>query len=374
MIMGADRTILLISDRPGGNPELARKLGSVFSCRTISLQDDDRAVANVAAIVVDVGFQDPAGIERLRRILSHRRGSDAPIVAILRNKSRLAQVQAVALGATSIVDADASIVAAVVRALGLAIPPADLAARMSPEQNVEQAKLMFTEMFDAAMRGGPIRAADVEHGTASVVAAISQAGIRKWLEVVWSYHDATYQHCMLVTGLAAEFAAGLKFSPTDRHHVSKGALLHDIGKAKIPLAILNKPGALTAEETATMRTHPVVGYELLRQQGDCEPEILEVVLRHHEFLDGSGYPDGRSGSRIPDLVRLVTICDIYAALVERRSYKRPMEPIQAFKIIESMEGKLEGVLVRAFAPVAERSSIAVAHDHSAGAQPMASAQ
>ena len=109
-----------------------------------------------------------------------------------------------------------------------------------------------------------------------------------------------------------------------------------------------------------MRTHPAMGYELLRAQGDYEPEMLDVVLRHHELLDGSGYPDGLSGSQIGDLVRLITICDIYAALIERRPYKQPMPPSRAFEILQDMGNKLEAPLVRAFTRVAESSAAPVA--------------
>ena len=117
-----------------------------------------------------------------------------------------------------------------------------------------------------------------------------------------------------------------------------------------------------------MRTHARIGYELLREQGGYEPELLEVVLRHHELLDGSGYPDGLIGSQINDLVRLVTICDIYAALIERRPYRQVMEPAQAFKILQEMEGKLEGALVRAFAQVVVKSAAQGSHDRSNLAQ------
>ena len=133
-------------------------------------------------------------------------------------------------------------------------------------------------------------------------------------------------------------------------------MLHDVGKAKIPLAILNKPGRLTDEELSVMRTHAAAGYELLRQQGQYGADVLEVVLRHHELLDGSGYPDGLAGPQINDLVRLVTICDIYAALIERRPYKPPMPPARAFNILQEMGQKLEGALVHAFAWVAESSA------------------
>jgi putative nucleotidyltransferase with HDIG domain len=194
------------------------------------------------------------------------------------------------------------------------------------------------------------------------MAAIAEGGIRHWLDVVWTYDEATYQHCLLVTGLAAAFAAGLQFAKNDQENVTRAALLHDLGKAKIPLAILNKSGTLTSEEITIMRTHARIGHELLRGQGEYEPEILEVVLRHHELLDGSGYPDGLVGPQINDLVRLVTICDVYAALIERRRYKQAMEPAAAFKILKEMEGKLEGALVRAFSQVAESAAAPVSHD------------
>ncbi len=202
----------------------------------------------------------------------------------------------------------------------------------------------------------------VDDTTESVMGAVAEGGIRQWLDVVWTYDEATYQHCLLVTGLAAEFAASLQFATNDQKHVIRAALLHDLGKAKIPLAILNKPGALTSEEVATMRTHTRIGYELLRGQGEYDPELLEVVLRHHELLDGSGYPDGLAGPQINDLVRLVTICDIYGALIERRPYKPATEPVRAFKLLQEMEGKLEGALVRAFAQVAERSAAPASPD------------
>lgn len=200
--------------------------------------------------------------------------------------------------------------------------------------------------------------------TTSVMAAIADGGIRQWLEVVWTYDDFTYQHCLLVTGLAAAFAADLGFTKNDQQHLIKGALLHDLGKAKVPLAILNKPGPLTSKEVAVMRTHVTVGHELLSEQGDYPPELLDVVLRHHELLDGSGYPDGLEGSQISDLVRLVTICDIYAALIERRPYRHFMQPAQAFQTLQEMEGKLEAALVRAFAQIAEKSALPISH-HSA---------
>jgi putative nucleotidyltransferase with HDIG domain len=363
--MSCDRAILLISDRPDRSRELARRLGGFYACRIAGLYEQQTTAEPVAAVVTDVGFRDPADIERLRHLLSQPRALAVPIVAILRDNSHLERVQAVAVGAAFLFPADASvsdISAALAPAIRSTISSVVPAASLAPAQNIEQARLHFGTIFNAAARGESVSRTSVENATASVMTAIAEGGIRQWLEVVWTYDEITYQHCLLVTGLAAEFSASLQFASNDQKHVTRAALLHDLGKAKIPLAILNKPGALTGEEVAIMRAHARIGYELLREQSGYEPEILEVVLRHHELLDGSGYPDGLAGPQISDLVRLVTICDVYAALIERRSYKQAMEPAPAFKILQEMEGKLEGALVRAFAQVAERSAAPVSRD------------
>jgi putative nucleotidyltransferase with HDIG domain len=317
--MSSDRAIVLISDRPDRSRELADRLGGLCTCRTIGLHEEESTAEPVAAVITDVDFSCLAVVERLRHLLSKPRALAAAIVAVLRHDNYLAP-------------------------------------GMASVQNVDQAGRQFGTIFAAVARGEPVSRVGVDEATALVIAAVAEVGIREWLEVVWSYNDATYQHCLLVTGLATEFATSLRLTSNDQKRLVTGALLHDLGKAKIPIAILNKPGTLTSEEASIMRSHARIGYELLQRQGDCEPELLEVVLRHHELLDGSGYPDGLAGAQIQDLVRLVSICDIYAALIERRSYKQPIEPPRAFKILQEMEGKLEGALVRVFGQVAEKSA------------------
>ena len=133
-------------------------------------------------------------------------------------------------------------------------------------------------------------------------------------------------------------------NPVDR--VELGA--HEL----IPLAILDKPDGLTEEERSTVRTHPRRGYEALVAQGGFPAEMLDVVLHHHEFLDGTGYPDALSGKEISDIVRLTTIVDIYAALVENRAYRVPYTRLKAFTIMEEMGDKIDQQLLQAFRPVA----------------------
>ena len=160
--------------------------------------------------------------------------------------SHLEQVQAMALGATALLPADASvsdISAVLVPIIRSTFPQATLAIRLTPLQNIERARLQFGAIFGAAARGEVVSRTSVDDSTASVMTAIVDGGIRQWLEVVWTYDDTTYQHCLLVTGLAAEFAASLQFARNDQQHLVRGALLHDLGKAKIPLAHWSKPGS-----------------------------------------------------------------------------------------------------------------------------------
>jgi HD-GYP domain-containing protein (c-di-GMP phosphodiesterase class II) len=119
------------------------------------------------------------------------------------------------------------------------------------------------------------------------------------------------------------------------------AMLHDIGKASIPLAVLDKPGRLSDEVRKLIEVHPALGFEALDNTPRVSREILDVVRQHHEYLDGRGYPDGLCGESVSDLTRIVTISDIFAALIERRSYKPTMSREKAFEILSSLHGKLE---------------------------------
>ncbi|MGZ9125564.1 MAG: HD-GYP domain-containing protein [Candidatus Binatia bacterium] len=157
---------------------------------------------------------------------------------------------------------------------------------------------------------------------------------------------------MLVTGVAVGFALDLGFPSLDVKRLGIAATLHDIGKAHIPLSILDKPGSLDPGEEAIMRRHPVIGFDLLKDMSDIGPEILDGVRHHHEYLDGSGYPDALKAPEISDLVRLLTISDIFAALVESRPYRPAMPSQNAYTILCGMDGKLEQSLVRAFRKVA----------------------
>ncbi|MBY0611058.1 MAG: HD domain-containing protein [Beijerinckiaceae bacterium] len=206
----------------------------------------------------------------------------------------------------------------------------------------------MTAIFDLARAGKPPEMQHLRQSSRQISNALAEHGLSRWVEKVRLHHSATYQHCLIVTGVAAAFGRSLRLCEQDIERLTLGGMLHDIGKSMIPIDILEKPGPLSAEEWAIMRTHPTIGRTIVEQTGGFDSEMADVVAHHHEYLDGTGYPDGLKGSEISDIVRVMTISDIFGALIERRTYKPEMSCEQAYEIILSMKTKLDVALVRAF--------------------------
>jgi HD-GYP domain-containing protein (c-di-GMP phosphodiesterase class II) len=182
----------------------------------------------------------------------------------------------------------------------------------------------------------------------AIVGHIEEHGLRSWIDTVRKHHNQTYQHCLLVTGVAVAFGQHLGFSQADRHRLSFAGMVHDIGKVWVPIAILEKTTALVDHETAVLRKHPEFGLEALKGTPGLSRDMLDIVIHHHEYLDGSGYPHGLSAREIPDFVRIATICDVFGALLERRAYKAPIRGDIAYQMLLEMGPKLDKDLVREF--------------------------
>jgi putative nucleotidyltransferase with HDIG domain len=203
-------------------------------------------------------------------------------------------------------------------------------------------------IFDSLISGRPVELGEVHAAGEALVSNIETVGLAHWMDVVRKHHSQTYQHCLLVTGVAAGFGRHLGFSSSDTQRLAFAGLLHDIGKAGIPVAILEKPSPLDEHETAIMMRHPQLGFDALRGMRGLDPDMLDMVVHHHEYLDGSGYPHGLQASELSDLVRIMTIADIFGALIERRAYRAPMTCEAAFQVLENMGRRLDKDLVRAF--------------------------
>lgn len=160
--------------------------------------------------------------------------------------------------------------------------------------------------------------------------------------------DYTYLHSVAVSALMASLARELSLSPEERRIAAMGGLLHDVGKAKMPLAILNKPGRLSEDEYAVMRQHAPLGEQALRESGVENPAVLHMVRHHHEKADGSGYPAALPIDEIPLLTRMSTVCDVYDAITSNRPYKDGWDPGESLRRMASWPGHFDKAVLKAF--------------------------
>jgi HD-GYP domain-containing protein (c-di-GMP phosphodiesterase class II) len=183
---------------------------------------------------------------------------------------------------------------------------------------------MTEGLFEPLLSTGHILAQEILNSQAIT---LSLYKMRQWDEY-------TFVHSLNVALLSGFLAPRLR--PGDNVLVNKittGSLLHDLGKAKIPLHILNKPARLTDAEFAIIKTHPVKGFELALQQGIRDEEVLAVVRGHHERWNGNGYPDRLRGEAIPLPARIAAVADVFDALTTNRIYKEAESPKNAISII-----------------------------------------
>jgi putative nucleotidyltransferase with HDIG domain len=307
---------------------------------------------NIDAVVVAADLSYIDNISALKAVSAKVTRVPKRIFLIDR-KGRLSVVQAYALGATHVLANPVNQVQLLAKLAddhASAIPSGET---MSGGQGAASAgAASIAAMFSAAMSGSPIDVRDAKSAGAKIAESIAENGLSDWLTTVRRHHEGTYQHCLLVTGVAVDFGLSLGMARADIERLYSAAMFHDIGKARIPRAVLDKPGRLDDRERALIETHPAAGYEVLKGTAGISPEILDAVRHHHEYLDGSGYPDALCAESITDVVRILTISDIFAALIEHRTYKPPMSREKAYEILLGMNGKLEKPLVEAFREVA----------------------
>jgi HD-GYP domain-containing protein (c-di-GMP phosphodiesterase class II) len=143
-------------------------------------------------------------------------------------------------------------------------------------------------------------------------------------DVVEADDEYTGLHSRDVVELTLKVVDELELSTRERRDAEFVALLHDVGKVRVPKSIINKPGPLTAEERAVMEQHTIEGERLLLRVGGLLGEIGRIVRSCHERYDGAGYPDGLAGEQIPLIARIVACCDAFNAMTTDRSYRKAM--------------------------------------------------
>ena len=160
--------------------------------------------------------------------------------------------------------------------------------------------------------------------------------------------EYTFKHSVDVATISMILAKQMKLPDNEIHDIGVSGLLHDIGKTMIPNEILNKPGRLTDDEFNIMKKHSVYGYNMLKDRKDLNNSILMGVLQHHERIDGTGYPLGFDAPKICQFAKILSVADVYDALVTKRPYKDALSQRDAVEMLMSMTNQLDIGVMRAF--------------------------
>jgi putative nucleotidyltransferase with HDIG domain len=158
----------------------------------------------------------------------------------------------------------------------------------------------------------------------------------------------SYMHSVAVCALMVALGRNLGLDEEACRQAGLAGLMHDVGKAVMPLEVLNKPGRLTEEEYGVIRSHPERGHALLLEGRGATPEMLDVVLHHHERIDGTGYPQRLSGEAFTTLARMGAICDVYDAITSNRPYKAGWDPALSIARMAGWKGHFDPALFSAF--------------------------
>lgn len=201
-------------------------------------------------------------------------------------------------------------------------------ARMGKAIEVEQAQELVEEISESVMR--------------QPHALISLARLK-------NADEYTYMHSVAVCALMIALARQLELDEDMVRECGLAGLLHDLGKMGIPNKILNKPGKLTDEEFTTIKSHPQIGASILMDNPLVSPMVLDVVLHHHEKVDGSGYPHKLSGDTISLFAKMGAVCDVYDAITSNRPYKKGWSPAESIrKMAEWSKGHFDEAVFQAF--------------------------
>jgi putative nucleotidyltransferase with HDIG domain len=201
----------------------------------------------------------------------------------------------------------------------------------------EQRKLESRDMELLCELGVLAGEALSHHEHRELTAGDSQAEIRALVKALAEADGDTYRHSLEVAATARAVGERLGLEDIDLLEVELGALLHDLGKLRLPPSILRKAGPLDPQELALMRLHPEWGAEMVARVPGLEAVAL-IVRLHHERPDGGGYPHGLTAGRIPMASRIVSACDAYGAMTRRRDYSEPLDVDAALEELELNAG------------------------------------
>ena len=218
------------------------------------------------------------------------------------------------------------------------------------ERLLNQLSERTSGLLDKLRRGEPVSQAEIDQVVEPVVRSlIRNPDAYFWLESLRSRHHYTYTHAVNCCALAAAFGRHLGFSDREVKSLATGALLLDIGMGAVPPEMINHRGPLDELGRAFVERHVAEGVDRLRQSGMDDAEVLDMVLHHHENVDGSGYPSGKVEGSIPLPGLIAGLVDAYDAMTSERPYRAALSRADALQqLVKQRDGKRDAELVEQF--------------------------
>jgi len=213
----------------------------------------------------------------------------------------------------------------------------------------ERSRALITSLYQEARLGNSIDAERCAPLVNDVVESVDRnADALVSLSRLKLSDEYTYMHSVTVCALMVSLGRQLGFDDAQCREAGLAGLLHDLGKAAMPLELIQRPGKLTDEEFEVIRQHPQRGHEMLARGGMTNESVLDVCLHHHERMDGHGYPDKLPAERLSRLTRMGAICDVYDAITSNRPYKAGWDPAESIARMASWKGHFDEDILKAF--------------------------
>ncbi|WP_300455217.1 HD-GYP domain-containing protein [Accumulibacter sp.] len=215
---------------------------------------------------------------------------------------------------------------------------------------VAKSRQAVTAMFEEARMGRVVDTSGAQRMVDEIADSVSRnPGALISLARLKTADDYTYMHSVAVCALMIALSRQLGLDEGQTRSAGIAGLLHDLGKAALPLEVLNKPGRLTEEEFAIVKSHPEEGHRMLLEGKGADAVALDVVLHHHEKADGSGYPKGLASGQISLFAKMGAVCDVYDAITSNRPYKAGWCPAESLRrMAEWSGGHFEPKIFQAF--------------------------
>lgn len=213
----------------------------------------------------------------------------------------------------------------------------------------QRSKAAVVSMFQEARMGRAVDVGGAQQLVEEISASIARnPGAIISLARLKTADDYTYMHSVAVCAMMVALAKQLGLDDTQTRLCGMAGLLHDMGKVAMPINVLNKPGKLTDAEFEVIRSHPAEGYKILTASSAVDAVSLDVVLHHHEKMDGSGYPKGLTGDGISLYAKMAAVCDVYDAITSNRPYKSGWDPAESLRRMAEWSGHFDPKVFQAF--------------------------